>query len=176
MLAGATDRGLCFLHFADDPQTLLDDLRREYPRAMLEPMREPPDPAFGAWIDALNRHLAGTQPHLDLPLDVRATAFQLRVWHYLTSIPYGEVRSYAEVAAAIGRPSAARAVARACASNTLAVVVPCHRVIRGDGEPAGYRWGLDRKRALLERERALAGTHPSAPLTPVRSATRRAWR
>jgi AraC family transcriptional regulator of adaptative response/methylated-DNA-[protein]-cysteine methyltransferase len=134
----------------------LHELRCEYPHATLEPMRDPRDPVFGAWIDALNRHLAGTQPHLDLPLDIRATAFQLRVWKYLTSIPYGEVRSYAEVAAGIGRPTAARAVARACASNTLAVVIPCHRVIRGDGAPAGYRWGLARKRALLDRERALS--------------------
>ena len=124
--------------------------------ATVEPMRQPPDPAFASWIEALNRHLAGTQPKLDLPLDIRATAFQLRVWTYLASIPYGDVRTYAEVAAGIGQPAASRAVARACASNTLAVVIPCHRVIRGSGELAGYRWGIARKRTLLDRERSAA--------------------
>lgn len=154
ILAGATDRGLCFIQFGEDEASLRERLRAEYPLARLEPMREPHDPQFDAWIAALNRHLAGEQQKLELPLDVRATAFQLRVWNYLTTIPYGQVRSYAEVATAIGRPGASRAVARACASNTLAVAIPCHRVIRGDGHLAGYRWGLARKRALLERERA----------------------
>lgn len=156
MMAGATDRGLCFVQFGESPEELLALLAAEYPRATLEPMRQPPDPAFASWIEALNRHLAGTQPKLDLPLDIRATAFQLRVWTYLASIPYGDVRTYAEVAAGIGQPAASRAVARACASNTLAVVIPCHRVIRGSGELAGYRWGIARKRTLLDRERSAA--------------------
>jgi AraC family transcriptional regulator of adaptative response/methylated-DNA-[protein]-cysteine methyltransferase len=154
LMAGATDRGLCFVHFGETREALLRALHAEYPRAKLEAMREPPDPAFAAWIAALNRHLAGTQPRLDLPIDLRGSAFQLRVWNYLTSIPYGEVRSYADVAEGIGAPGASRAVARACASNPLAVVVPCHRVIRGDGALAGYRWGLERKRALLALPRA----------------------
>ena len=105
---------------------------------------------------ALTRHLEGKQPDLTLPLDIRATAFQMRVWNYLQSIPYGEVQSYGEVAEGIGQPSASRAVARACASNRVALVIPCHRVIRGTGELGGYRWGLERKRVLIDRERQRA--------------------
>src|SRR6185437_12317958 len=113
-------------------------------------------PQFTAWVEALRAHLRGEQPHLDLPADIRATAFQMRVWKYLQSIPYGDVRSYAEVARAIGSPNGARAVAGACASNPVALVIPCHRVIRGTGDLGGYRWGLERKRALIDRERAIA--------------------
>lgn len=153
LMAGATDRGLCFVQFGETHQHLEAMLRAEYPNATCEPMREPHDPHFTAWVDALRRHLRGEQPHLHLPADIRATAFQLRVWHYLQSIPYGEVRSYTEVAEAIGQPKAARAVAHACASNVLAMVIPCHRVIRGTGELGGYKWGLPRKRALIDRER-----------------------
>ena len=109
---------------------------------------------FESWIGALNRQLRGIEPQLDLPLDVRGTAFQLIVWRYLQKVPYGEVRSYAEVAAAIGKPSAARAVAKACATNSVALLIPCHRVVRGTGELGGYRWGMQRKRVLLDTERA----------------------
>lgn len=153
LMAGATDRGLCFVQFGETHEQLEAMLRSEYPSATYEPMREPHDPQFDAWVQALRAHLSGTQPHLDLPADIRATAFQLRVWNYLQSIPYGEVRSYTEIAQAIGRPKAARAVAHACASNVLALVIPCHRVIRGTGELGGYKWGLPRKRALIDRER-----------------------
>jgi AraC family transcriptional regulator of adaptative response/methylated-DNA-[protein]-cysteine methyltransferase len=97
--------------------------------------------------------LDGQQPRLDLPVDVRATAFQMKVWQYLQSIPYGSVQSYAEVAAGLGQPRAARAVARACAQNRVALAIPCHRVIRGTGELGGYRWGLERKRVLIDLER-----------------------
>lgn len=159
LMAGATDRGLCFVQFGETPAQLEALLRAEYPNAAFEPMREPHDPRFTAWVDALCRHLRGEQPHLDLPSDIRATAFQLRVWNYLQSIPYGEVRSYTEVAEGIGQPTAARAVARACASNVLALVIPCHRVIRGTGDLAGYRWGLPRKRALIDRERQLSASN-----------------
>src|SRR5262249_22947916 len=120
---------------------------------------------FGLWMEALSRHLHGQEPCLDLPLDVRATAFQLKVWKYLQSIPYGEVRSYSEVAHAIGHPMATRAVAQACAANKVAIVVPCHRVIRSGGELGGYRWGLERKRVLIDQERAVragALSHASA--------------
>jgi AraC family transcriptional regulator, regulatory protein of adaptative response / methylated-DNA-[protein]-cysteine methyltransferase len=117
-------------------------------------MRDPHDPELERWANAIVAHLSGHSPHLDLPLDVRATAFQLRVWNYLRSIPYGDVQSYGEVAAAIGAPGAARAVASACASNVCALAIPCHRVIRGDGDLGGYRWGLGRKRALIDAERA----------------------
>jgi AraC family transcriptional regulator of adaptative response/methylated-DNA-[protein]-cysteine methyltransferase len=155
LMAGATDRGLCFVQFGETHEELEAMLHAEYPNATHEQMREPHDPQFTAWVQALKQHLAGEQPHLDLPADIRATAFQLRVWNYLQSIPYGEVRSYTEVAQAIGRPTAARAVAHACASNKLALVIPCHRVIRGSGELGGYKWGLPRKRALIDRERQL---------------------
>jgi AraC family transcriptional regulator, regulatory protein of adaptative response / methylated-DNA-[protein]-cysteine methyltransferase len=155
LMIGATDRGLCFVQFGDSELDLLGALLAEYPAARVEPMQEPRDPEFQKWVDALTRHLAGSQPKLDLPLDIRATSFQMRVWNYLQSIPYGEVQSYSEVAAGIGQPAASRAVARACAANSVAVVIPCHRVIRGTGELGGYRWGLSRKRALIDRERAI---------------------
>ncbi len=154
MMIGATDRGICFLQFADRDDTLLDMLSREYPNATVTPMPDHRYPEFSEWILALRAHLENGEPHLDLPLDLRATAFQMRVWRYLQSIPSGSVESYAEVAAAIGQPTAARAVARACATNRVALVIPCHRVIRGTGELGGYRWGLDRKRTLIDRERA----------------------
>jgi AraC family transcriptional regulator, regulatory protein of adaptative response / methylated-DNA-[protein]-cysteine methyltransferase len=154
MLVGATDRGICFIRFGDDVDELVAQLRSEYRNAAIAPMPAPHHPDFVRWVEALSRHLEGTQPQIDLPLDIRATAFQMRVWRYLQTIPYGSVESYAEVAAGIGRPKAARAVARACASNPVAIAIPCHRVIRGTGELGGYRWGLDRKRTLIERERA----------------------
>jgi len=154
MTIGATDRGICFVQFDDSAETLLSMLEKEYPSATLEQMAKPYNPDFKKWIDALTKHLAGHQPHLDLPLDIRATAYQMKVWNYLQSIPYGQVQSYSEVAAAIGQPNGARAVARACATNVVAVVIPCHRVIRGTGELGGYKWGLARKRTLLDRERS----------------------
>jgi AraC family transcriptional regulator of adaptative response/methylated-DNA-[protein]-cysteine methyltransferase len=154
MMIGATDRGLCFIQFGDAQADLLKALKKEYPAAQLEEMAKPYPAEFNRWIAALTEYISGGQPHLDLPLDIRATAFQMRVWNYLQSIPYGTVQSYGEVAAAIGAPKAARAVARACASNTVAIVIPCHRVVRGTGELGGYRWGLDRKRTLIDQERS----------------------
>jgi AraC family transcriptional regulator of adaptative response/methylated-DNA-[protein]-cysteine methyltransferase len=153
VMMGATGRGLCFVQFGETEPQLLEALRREYPSALLEPMRQPVPAGFRQWMASLTAHLMGTSPGLDLPLDIRATAFQMRVWDYLRSIPYGQVRSYGQVAAGIGKPSAVRAVARACAANRVALAIPCHRVIRGTGEPGGYRWGLARKEALLQRER-----------------------
>jgi AraC family transcriptional regulator of adaptative response/methylated-DNA-[protein]-cysteine methyltransferase len=167
MMIGATDRGICFVQFGASEAALLDALRAEYPSAELEAMSKPAGPELQRWMDALNQYLAGEQLALDLPLDVRATAFQMRVWNYLQSIPYGEVRSYGEVAAAVGRPSAARAVAQACASNHVALIIPCHRVIRGSGALGGYRWGLDRKQALLKRERE--GASHSLEMTAINS-------
>jgi AraC family transcriptional regulator of adaptative response/methylated-DNA-[protein]-cysteine methyltransferase len=154
MMIGATDRGICFVGFGETKDALVKSLRAEYPKARIDAMREPYHPDFRAWIDAIARHLAGEIPRLDLPLDVAATAFQMRVWKYLQTIPSGDVQSYGEVAAAIGAPTAARAVAQACARNPAAVLIPCHRVIRGSGELGGYRWGLARKRSLIDRERA----------------------
>jgi AraC family transcriptional regulator of adaptative response/methylated-DNA-[protein]-cysteine methyltransferase len=153
MMIGATNRGICFIQLGDSEPQLRDALQKEYPGAKLELMPRPYPPQFHLWLNSLNEHLRGHQPHVDLPIDIRATAFQMKVWRYLQSIPYGEVQSYSEVASGIGAPTAARAVARACATNTVAIVIPCHRVIRGNGELGGYRWGLDRKRALIDRER-----------------------
>ena len=154
MMIGATDRGICFVQFGDSEKHLLERLQTEYGNADIAPMLEPHHPDFARWVDAIRRHLNGEQPNLSLPLDIRATAFQMRVWKYLQSITYGDVESYGEVAAAIGEPKAARAVANACAHNPVAVVIPCHRVIRESGDLGGYRWGIERKRALLDRERA----------------------
>jgi AraC family transcriptional regulator of adaptative response/methylated-DNA-[protein]-cysteine methyltransferase len=156
LMIGATDRGVCFVQFGESHQALLAALRAEYPQAAIDSLRKPYPPQFVAWIDALREHLGDPAHAIDLPLDVRATAFQLKVWRYLQSIPAGAVQSYQEVADGIGRPTAARAVAAACASNRVALVIPCHRVIRGDGSPGGYRWGIERKRRLLAQERRAA--------------------
>lgn len=163
MMVGATDRGLCFVQFGESHEELWKRLREEYPAAALHPMKEPRSAEFESWMKSLSEYLSREKRHLDVPVDIRGTAFQLKVWRYLQSIPYGEVQSYSEVAAAVGHPRAARAVARACASNRIALAIPCHRVIRGNGELGGYRWGLDRKRTLLDAERrASSGTEPRA--------------
>jgi AraC family transcriptional regulator, regulatory protein of adaptative response / methylated-DNA-[protein]-cysteine methyltransferase len=153
MMLAATDRGVCFVQFGDTAAGLRKELETEYPRARVTAMPEPPSPQFRDWMAALRRHLAGQEPDLRLPVHVRATAFQIRVWTCLQSIPSGAVKTYGQVAKAIGRPAAVRAVARACASNRVALAIPCHRVIRGNGDSGGYRWGVERKRALLDRER-----------------------
>jgi len=160
MMVGATDRGLCFVQFGESETALLRALKAQYPNAEIRPLPEPPPAQFGQWMEGLNRYLEGRQPDLRLPVHVRATSFQLMVWKYLQTIPSGSVESYREVAKAIGRPGAARAVARACASNSVAMVIPCHRVIRGTGELGGYRWGLERKRTLLDRERQSNSPEP----------------
>lgn len=152
-MIGATDRGICFLQFGDDEAQLLQQLRKEYPGASIAAMDAAAQAQFDAWMRALNAHLEGHSLATELPLDVRGTAFQKRVWSYLQTIPYGDVVSYAEVARAIGAPAATRAVAGACAHNRIGVLIPCHRVIRGDGGLGGYRWGLPRKRSLIDLER-----------------------
>jgi AraC family transcriptional regulator of adaptative response/methylated-DNA-[protein]-cysteine methyltransferase len=154
MMLAATDRGLCFIRFGTSEAALRRELDREYPQATISPMREEQRETFERWMRALSAHLAGASPEVNLPLDIRGTAFQMKVWRYLQKIPYGEVQSYGEVAAGIGEPTAARAVANACARNGLAIAIPCHRVIRGSGELGGYRWGVERKRALIDLERA----------------------
>ena len=159
ILIGATDRGICFLQFGDDEASLVAALRSEYPAARIDAMARTQEAQFRDWMQRLGEHLAGRRPQTGLPVHTRGTAFQLEVWKYLQTIPYGEVRSYGEVAAAIGRPNAVRAVARACATNRIALLVPCHRVIRGDGALSGYRWGLERKRVLIDRERASRAGH-----------------
>lgn len=151
LMMAATARGVCFVRFGETQDTLMQDLTREYPRATLQPT--PPSAALDAWIDALDAHLSLGQPVPDLPLDLRGTAFQLKVWRFLMQIRPGQPISYTELADGIGTPKAVRAAASACARNGVAVLVPCHRVLRGDGSLGGYRWGLERKRALLDAEK-----------------------
>jgi AraC family transcriptional regulator, regulatory protein of adaptative response / methylated-DNA-[protein]-cysteine methyltransferase len=125
-------------------------LRREFDAASV---RQEKGGRLEGFVEAILSYLEGREPHLELPLDIRATAFQRRVWQELQRIPRGQTRSYGDIAGRIGRPGAARAVARACADNPVAVAIPCHRVVRGDGRMGGYHWGAGRKRALLEIER-----------------------
>lgn len=149
LLVAATARGLCAVRLGDSDEELENTLLAEFPAAAINRN----ETALAQWVAALLRHLDGQDTSLDLPLDVRATAFQRRVWEELRRIPYGSTSSYGDVARAIGQPQAVRAVARACATNPVALVTPCHRVVRGDGGLSGYRWGIERKRKLLERER-----------------------
>jgi AraC family transcriptional regulator of adaptative response/methylated-DNA-[protein]-cysteine methyltransferase len=149
IVVAATERGICAVQLADTDGALEQGLRHDYPRAELR--RD--DKALAPTLAAILAHLGGAVPALDLPLDVTGTDFQGRVWHALRDIPPGETRSYAQVAQAVGRPRAVRAVARACASNRVALLIPCHRVVRGDGSSGGYRWGIRRKQRLLEQEK-----------------------
>lgn len=167
LMIGATDRGICFIQFAESDAELLALLTAEYPAATIQPMPKESEPHFHAWMTELHQHLAGETRDLNLPLHLRATAFQMKVWRYLQTIPYGSVQSYTEVAAALGQPKAARAVARACATNKVALLIPCHRVIRGTGDLAGYKWGLHRKRALLDQERAFTKTKKTISPAPA---------
>jgi AraC family transcriptional regulator of adaptative response/methylated-DNA-[protein]-cysteine methyltransferase len=148
ILVAATERGVCAILLGDDPEELAHDLERRFPRARLV--------GGDAGFEQLVAQVVGVveQPGLglELPLDVRGTAFQQRVWQALRAIPVGQTVSYTQLASAIGAPKAVRAVARACAANALAVAIPCHRVVRTDGSLSGYRWGVERKRALLDRE------------------------
>jgi AraC family transcriptional regulator of adaptative response/methylated-DNA-[protein]-cysteine methyltransferase len=153
LLVAATVRGVCFVSLRDSDDDAETALREEFPAAA-EIHRD--DDELGAAVAKILRNLAGREPHIDLPLDVRATAFQRRVWEELRRIPEGQTRSYGEIARRIGQPSAHRAVARACATNPVPIVVPCHRVLRGDGAIGGYRWGVERKQALLRRESGTA--------------------
>lgn len=151
VLVAATERGVSAVYLGESERSLVDSLREEYPRAEL----------FRAageerWLKEIVRRVEGAPPSLDLPLDVQATIFQRRVWQELQKIPRGTTRTYTQVARALGRPRSVRAVARACATNPVSIVVPCHRVIRADGSLAGYRWGLERKQQLLKREAASA--------------------
>jgi AraC family transcriptional regulator of adaptative response/methylated-DNA-[protein]-cysteine methyltransferase len=148
LLVAATGKGVCAIKLGDDEAALEKSLRSEFAAATIE--RD--GGTLGPWLAVLQDYLNGSHPQINLPLDVRATAFQQRVWQALQAIPYGETRSYREVAEAIGQPRAARAVAQACAHNPTALAVPCHRVVRADGRPGGYRWGMARKEKLLQQE------------------------
>ena len=148
LLVGATERGVSAVYLGESDARLEAALQDEYPRAEIRRDRN----GLEEWVSQILEHLRGREPNLDLPTDVQATAFQRRVWEELRRIPYGATRTYSQVAQAIGRPEAIRAVARACATNPTSVVVPCHRVVRADGNLAGYRWGVEKKKTLLERE------------------------
>jgi AraC family transcriptional regulator of adaptative response/methylated-DNA-[protein]-cysteine methyltransferase len=149
VLVAATGQGICSIDFGDTAEALMENLRRRFPKAMFLD----PDPRFTDTVKSVLAFLENPhRGHFDLPLDVQGTAFQRRVWQALQQIPAGDTVSYSDIASRVGKPKAARAVARACAANTLAVAVPCHRALRGDGRLGGYRWGLERKRVLLEQE------------------------
>jgi AraC family transcriptional regulator of adaptative response/methylated-DNA-[protein]-cysteine methyltransferase len=149
VLVAATDRGICAVQLGDSVAELEAGLRSEFSRATIG--RD--EAGLSSWVTSVLEHLEGRHSELDLPLDLHATAFQHQVWEALQNIPYGETRSYREIAEAIGNPAATRAVARACATNKVAVVIPCHRVVRSDGALGGYRWGMERKAKLLKNER-----------------------
>jgi AraC family transcriptional regulator of adaptative response/methylated-DNA-[protein]-cysteine methyltransferase len=148
LLVGVTERGVCAVGMYDDREAAQAALKAEYPRAEIiedEGLRET--------LEAILGYIDGERPAPDLPLNIQATAFQWKVWNALRRIPRGETRSYSEIADEIGQPEAVRAVANACAHNRAAILIPCHRVVGKDGTLTGYRWGVERKRALLERER-----------------------
>jgi AraC family transcriptional regulator of adaptative response/methylated-DNA-[protein]-cysteine methyltransferase len=156
LLVAATEKGICAISMGNSDATLKTTLFEEYPAAEISQNQD----NLNTWVTALLSHLNGQLPHLDLPLDIQATAFQWRVWQELQAIPYGDTRSYSEVARAIGEPKAARAVARACATNPVPLVIPCHRVVREDGSSGGYRYGKERKQQLLEQEANVAQHEP----------------
>jgi AraC family transcriptional regulator of adaptative response/methylated-DNA-[protein]-cysteine methyltransferase len=148
VLVGATERGISAIYLGENDKQLVAELRAEYPKADVNQNSE----GHAAWLKEIIKRIEGEAPSVELPLDVQATAFQRRVWQELQKIPLGRTRTYTQVARALGKPNSVRAVARACATNPVSIVVPCHRVIRTDGQLAGYRWGLKRKQELLERE------------------------
>lgn len=148
LLVAATRKGICAVSMGDCDEQLEAALHREYPAATIE--HDTAD--MSVWVETLVQHLNGQQPHLALPVDIQASAFQCRVWEELRAIPYGETRSYGAIAQRLGDVQKARAVANACASNPVALVIPCHRVIREDGNIGGYRWGAERKQRLLAQE------------------------
>ncbi|KDM68769.1 bifunctional DNA-binding transcriptional regulator/O6-methylguanine-DNA methyltransferase Ada [Acidiphilium sp. JA12-A1] len=156
LMMAATQRGVCFVQFGADAASLLKQLAAEFPSAELKAARVDGNRALDDWMEALDAHLARGEPRPELPLDLRGTAFQIRVWRFLLGVRSGEVVSYAEIARGIGAPRAIRAAASACGVNRIAVLIPCHRALRSDGGLGGYRWGLERKRSLLDIERRQA--------------------
>jgi AraC family transcriptional regulator of adaptative response/methylated-DNA-[protein]-cysteine methyltransferase len=153
LMMAATPRGVCFVQFGENSAALLAQLEREFPKAALSLAPPEAQGSLDAWMDALAAHLAEAGPRPDLPLDLIGTAFQIRVWRFLLSVKPGDVVSYSELAAGAGKPRAVRAAASACGANRIALLIPCHRALRADGNLGGYRWGLERKRALLDAER-----------------------
>jgi AraC family transcriptional regulator of adaptative response/methylated-DNA-[protein]-cysteine methyltransferase len=153
LLMAAAERGVCFAQFGKSENALVEQLQAEFPKAIVRESDARHSPALDAWIEALEAHIDGSAPRPDVPVDLRGTAFQIRVWRFLLDVPEGDVLSYTEVANGIGAPKSVRAAASACAANRIAVLVPCHRVLRSDGGFGGYRWGLERKRVLIDQER-----------------------
>ena len=149
VLVGATDRGVSAVYLGDNPEKLVAELHQEYPNAEISPVSD----SVSRWVKEIVQRVEGNPPRLELPLDLQATAFQRRVWQELQKIPRGATRTYTQIARSLGNAKSVRAVARACATNPVSIVVPCHRVIREDGHLAGYRWGLSRKQQLLAHER-----------------------
>ena len=148
ILVARTIKGLCNVAFADDDEQLVNNLNHEFPNAEIVKDAK----VLKGFVDEILKHLAGKKQRLDLPLDIQATAFQMRVWELLRKIPYGETVSYSQIAEQLGDKKKVRAVAQACANNRIAVVIPCHRVVAKDGKLSGYRWGVERKQALLKME------------------------
>lgn len=155
LLVGATDRGICAVTLGNDVKTLEIALEREYPAATRTYVSHPSS-SLQAWVADIIEAVDSDRVRLDIPFDIQASAFQWKVWRELQKIPFGETRSYSEIANAIGSPKAVRAVASACANNRAAVIIPCHRVVRQNGDLGGYRWGLERKQQLIEKERAMS--------------------
>ncbi len=164
LLVAGTERGISAIYLGDADAPLEAMLQREYPEARIRRDAK----QVSSWVRTLIRHLAGRQPRLELPLDIQATAFQRCVWKALQQIPYGSTSSYSAIARKLRQPKATRAVARSCATNPVSVLIPCHRVVRKDGALGGYRWGIARKQALLERERREANERP-APIKNQRA-------
>jgi AraC family transcriptional regulator of adaptative response/methylated-DNA-[protein]-cysteine methyltransferase len=153
LLVASTDKGICCILLGDDPDALVRDLQDRFPKAELIGA----EPGFERTVAQVVAFVEAPNLGLDLPLDVRGTAFQQRVWQALRQIPAGQTVGYAELAARLGMPQGARAIAGACAANPVAVAIPCHRVVRNDGSISGYRWGVERKQALLQREASQIG-------------------
>lgn len=153
IIMAATDRGVCMIHFGDSEEELQKQLRDEYPNAELIATPKSSDHALNEWMEAFERHISHGAKRPNIPLHLNGTAFQVKVWRFLMSVKPGEVISYKEQAERMGMPNAVRAVASANAKNNIGVLIPCHRVLRGDGSLGGFRWGLDRKRALIDAER-----------------------
>lgn len=148
ILMAGTERGVCFIQFGNSKEELIRLLMKEFPAAEVIPHTN----ELTDWVNQLEDYFSGKPEKLQIPLDVQNTDFRLRVWHELQKIPFGEKRSYSDIAKNIGQPKAVRAVASACAANPVAIVTPCHRVVHEDGSISGYRWGIERKKAILEFE------------------------
>lgn len=149
LLIARTEKGICAVTFGDDENVLTENLSKEYPHAEITENNE----SLKTYVEAILANLAGADKTLDLPLDIQATTFQMRVWELLRKIPYGETVSYSDIAERLDNKNAVRAVATACASNRVALVIPCHRVIGKSGNLSGYRWGIERKKAILKKEK-----------------------